>query len=70
MEMLDAGPVTISPVNAPPVPFKRIPNWLVDDGGVPLPGIDIVPRFVKDPVFPPTRLTPIAEAVALLEIVP
>lgn len=69
MTMLDADAAVISPTNAP-VPFTRTPNSPVDDGGVPVPGIDIVPIFVNDPVFPPIRLTPIADAVAVLEIVP
>src|SRR5580765_4565257 len=58
---------TISPVKAP-VPFKRIPNSLVAVFGT--PRTLMVPELRKEPVLPPTMLTPVALLATVLEIVP
>ena len=58
---------TMSPVKAP-VPFKRIPNSLASVVGT--PRTLMVPELTKEPVLPPTMLTPVALPATVLEIVP
>jgi hypothetical protein len=67
--MVELLSVTMLPVNGPD-PLSKIPNWPVEVGGEPVPGMSIVPALVKEPAFPPIRFTPIAPTPTELDIVP